>query len=309
MAYTEVSAFGDLESPDLYYDYYPTEYQGRRGTMVPFSLRLLAAQIPARYQRPDESQRKLCRLLYTVRKIIRQLQQFVPYNWSAEERQEAARLWAEREARVVQALIHCALVNKVCALFANCCCLLIVNVVYFSLQDFHNAVQLLRKQLEPGADPSLWPPAACHSSLGRIYLQLGDVQRAQQSFNRAADLRLASDSVASLLDAALVAVAQNAFTEAHTLLQKAFSTQPDHPLLVNNVAVSLLYLGHMRDSMLLLEEKLGTRPDAMMADASVTNVCTLYELESSLTNQRKLGMLRLAARWRNDSLHVSSFKL
>ena len=132
MAYTEVSAFGDLESPDLYYDYYPTEYQGRRGTMVPFSLRLLAAQIPARYQRPDESQRKLCRLLYTVRKIIRQLQQFVPYNWSAEERQEAARLWAEREARVVQALIHCALVNKVCVLFANCCCRFIVNCLFFA---------------------------------------------------------------------------------------------------------------------------------------------------------------------------------
>jgi hypothetical protein len=114
MAYTEVSAFGDLDSPDLYFDYYPTEYQGRRGSMVPFSLRLLAAEIPARYQRPDESQRKLCRLLFTVRQIIHQLHQFVPDNWSAEERQEAVRLWAEREARVVQALIHCALVNKVC---------------------------------------------------------------------------------------------------------------------------------------------------------------------------------------------------
>lgn len=180
---------------------------------------------------------------------------------------------------------------------------------YFQSQDYHNAVQLLRKQMEPNADASLWPPADCHSTLGRIYLQLGDVQKAQQSFNLAANLRSPSEAVATLLDAALVAVAQNAFSEAHSLLQQALAAQPDHPLLINNVAVSLLYLGRMRDSMLLLEQNLGTRPDAMMADTSVTNICTLYELESSLTNQRKLGMLRLAARWRNDSLHVSSFKL
>lgn len=70
MAYTEASAFGELDTADLYFDYYPAEYQGRRGSMVPFSLRLLTAQIPARFQRADESQRKLCRLLFTVRQII-----------------------------------------------------------------------------------------------------------------------------------------------------------------------------------------------------------------------------------------------
>ena len=71
----------------------------------------------------------------------------------------------------------------------------------------------------------------------------------------------------------------------------------------------LLYTGSMRDAMLTLEENLGTKPDAMIRDDTVLNVCTLHELESSLTSQRKLGMLRLASQWRNDNLNVKSFKL
>lgn len=79
--------------------------------------------------------------------------------------------------------------------------------------------------------------------------------------------------------------------------------------LVNNTAVCLLYMGRMQESMLLLEENLGTKPDAMINNPTVLNVCTLYELESSLTTQRKLGMLRLASQWRNDNLSDKSFKL
>lgn len=79
--------------------------------------------------------------------------------------------------------------------------------------------------------------------------------------------------------------------------------------MVNNTAVCLLYVGRMREGMLLLEENLGTKPDSMIRDDTVLNVCTMYELESSLTAQRKLGMLRLASRWKNDNLNVASFKL
>jgi len=65
----------------------------------------------------------------------------------------------------------------------------------------------------------------------------------------------------------------------------------------------------MRESMLMLEENLGTKPDSIIRDETVLNVCTLYELESSLTIQRKLGMLRLASQWRNDNLNIACFKL
>nr|CAG4641597.1 EOG090X0439 [Eurycercus lamellatus] len=274
MAYNEVTAFGDLDSPDLYYDYYPE--LSKHGTMVPFSFRLLAAEIPAHHNQVNRAQTKLCRLLATVRQILLNLDRFANADgMTAEEKLKAFELWSRRETKVVLSLVNCA---------------------------------LMKKLQRPGVDPC----PALYSTLGRVYLQLGDVQQGQKCFNSAADLRNSAspiDTVASLLDAGLVAIAQNAFTEAHGYFKQALALEPDNPVLVNNAAVCLLYTGCMRESMLMLEENLGTKPDAMIRDDTVLNVCTLYELESSLTTQRKLGMLRLASQWRNDNLKVSSFKL
>ncbi|EFX69564.1 hypothetical protein DAPPUDRAFT_62103, partial [Daphnia pulex] len=289
MAVSELSAFGDLDSPDFYYEYYPElNEQKKRGTMVPFSFRLLAAELPAHHNRINEAHVRLCQLLSTVRRIVRDIDRFVALDMMNEdERREALNLWTRRQSSVIQALIDCSLMKK----------------------DFHNAVQLFHKQLRlPGHPPS----PALYSALGRVYLQIGDVQLAQHAFNSAADLRDVNntvDAIASLTDAGLVAIAQNAFAEALGYLQQALTLQPDNPVLVNNTAVCLLYVGRMRDAMLLLEENLGTKPETMIRDETVLNVCTLYELESSLTAQRKLGMLRLASQWKNDNLNVASFKL
>jgi Flp pilus assembly protein TadD len=105
-----------------------------------------------------------------------------------------------------------------------------LNENVFLFQDFHNAVQLFHKQLRlPGRPPS----PALYSALGRVYLQIGDVQLAQHAFNSAADLRDVSktiDAVASLTDAGLVAIAQNAFAEALGYFQQALTLQPDNPV-------------------------------------------------------------------------------
>lgn len=98
------------------------------------------------------------------------------------------------------------------------------------LQDYHNAVQLLLKQLRrPGHSPT----PGLYSALGRVYLQVGDVQLAQNAFNSAADLRDVSkpaDAIDSLTDAGLVAIAQNAFSEALGYFQQALALQPDNPV-------------------------------------------------------------------------------
>nr|CAG4636912.1 EOG090X0439 [Ceriodaphnia reticulata] len=289
MAFNELTAFGDLDSPNFYYEYY-SEFNElkKRGTMVPFSFRLLAAELPAHHNLINEAHAKLCRLLSTVRRIVRDVDQFAAADkMNDSERQEAAQLWYHREMSVTQSLIDCSLMKK----------------------DYHNAVQLLLKQLRrPGHSPT----PGLYSALGRVYLQVGDVQLAQHAFNSAADLRDISqptDAIDSLTDAGLIAIAQNAFSEALGYFQQALALQPNNPVLVNNTAVCLLYVGRMRDGMLLLEENLGTKPDTMIRDDTVLNVCTLYELESSLTAQRKLGMLRLASHWKNDNLNVASFKL
>ena len=114
MAYNEVQAFGELDSPDLYFDFYPE--LGKRGAMVPFSFRLLAAELPALYNgQVNRCQSRLCQLLATVRRILGDIDGFAQADGmsSADERREAFELWSKRETRVVMSLVNCALLKKV----------------------------------------------------------------------------------------------------------------------------------------------------------------------------------------------------
>ena len=77
------------------------------------------------------------------------------------------------------------------------------------------------------------PTSGLYSALGRVYLQIGDVQLAQRAFNSAADLRDISkptDAIDSLTDAGLVAIAQNAFAEALGYFQQALALEPGNPV-------------------------------------------------------------------------------
>lgn len=115
VAAIEIKAFRNLDSPDLYYEFYP-EFDGqKKGTMVPFSFRLLAAEIPAHNNELNESQDKLCQLLAAVRKIIKRIDQFFRADLSAEDRLEAVKLWSQREVQVMNSLMNCALKKKVIA--------------------------------------------------------------------------------------------------------------------------------------------------------------------------------------------------
>lgn len=115
MAVNELVAFGELDSPDLYFEYYPELSSSKnRGTMVPFSLRLLAAELPAHHNRINEAHAKLCRLLSTVRRILRDVDRFATADgMNEEEQKEALTIWSRREISVMQALIDCSVMKKV----------------------------------------------------------------------------------------------------------------------------------------------------------------------------------------------------
>lgn len=115
MAVNEMAAFNDLDSPDFYYEYYPEMSSSKNsGTMVPFSLRLLTAELPAHHNRINEAHAKLCRLLSTVRRILRDVDKFASVeDLKDDERKEAVNLWSRREASVIQSLINASLMKKV----------------------------------------------------------------------------------------------------------------------------------------------------------------------------------------------------
>jgi hypothetical protein len=69
LAEVESEPFGDLDRPDLYFQFYPELYGGRMGSMVPFAFRLLLAEFPQYLTKHQEALNRLHALLATVRKV------------------------------------------------------------------------------------------------------------------------------------------------------------------------------------------------------------------------------------------------
>ncbi|ELW62333.1 Tetratricopeptide repeat protein 15 [Tupaia chinensis] len=66
----ELEPFGNLDQPDLYYEYYPHVYPGRRGSMVPFSMRILHAELPQYLGNPQASLDRLHRVKAVCSKAL-----------------------------------------------------------------------------------------------------------------------------------------------------------------------------------------------------------------------------------------------
>ena len=66
-AEAEAGPFGDLDNPDMFYQYYPELYPNRQGSLATWSLRLLLAELPMYNNKPVVAMNKL----FKLRRIIR----------------------------------------------------------------------------------------------------------------------------------------------------------------------------------------------------------------------------------------------
>uniref|UniRef100_A0A914H0A2 Uncharacterized protein n=1 Tax=Globodera rostochiensis TaxID=31243 RepID=A0A914H0A2_GLORO len=96
----ELSAFGELDSSDLFLQHYP-HFAGQKGTLVPFSLRLLHAEVPSFSPFPYSSIVRAHKLIEDTAKAI----EIVRQNFAASEAELS--IWHERleEAWMVKARV------------------------------------------------------------------------------------------------------------------------------------------------------------------------------------------------------------
>ncbi|XP_045128196.1 trafficking protein particle complex subunit 12-like [Portunus trituberculatus] len=291
LAEVECQYFNDLDAPDLYFEFYPELYGGRKGSMVPFGFRLLVAELPQHLGKHTQALDRLNALLRTCNEIIKNLNNGLSEDGTSLEmtnnmRDDSLKLWRTRRHRVMYSITNCAV----------------------SLKDFRLAGSLIERLIQE--DPN--SAAGLYSALGRLCLQLGDVTAAQETFNQYFEHSLPPphhDPVQGLLHSAYVSIAQNAFKDAAEILQQAHKINPSNGLVINNYGVCLMYTGRVSEAIALVEGAVFSQPERFLHEAIVLNLATMYELESSNAHQKKLKILSLIAQHKGDSFNVAALKL
>ncbi|KAG5894701.1 hypothetical protein JTB14_034749 [Gonioctena quinquepunctata] len=280
IASAEAEPFGNLDRPDLYYQFYPEMYGGRSGSIASFSFRLLLSELPMHCGKPKESITRLFSMLAIVRQILKNLKKGLcedgnPMELSETDKNYSSRLWNGRETRVMHSIINCGLI----------------------LKDYELAMDLLGQLSERDGAPR----HALLSALGRLHLQLGDVSGAEACFNEAAEIKGTPPGVRELVDRGLLSIAQSAFDEAYVFFQQASVLEPSNIMILNNMGVCLLYGGHLKEAIQVLESAISSNPVHALHESLLLNLCTLYDMESSKGRMKKFALLRQISRFHADA--------
>ncbi|XP_062378985.1 trafficking protein particle complex subunit 12 [Sardina pilchardus] len=289
----EMEPFGTLDQPDLYYEYYPAIYPGRRGSMVPFSMRVLHAELPQYLAKPQESLDRLHRMRTVCQKISDQLEEGLAEDGSMmsltqENRQASIQLWRSRLCRVMYSIANCLLMMKDYVL---------------AVETYHSIIRY-----EPQQRVQLL------SGIGRIFLQIGDIKTAEKYFQEVEKACQAKgggqmQDTSVLMNRAFVYLSQNNYSEAHTCFAEVLKVDPMNPVANNNAAVCLLYLGRLKESLRQLESLVQQDPTLYLHESVLFNLTTMYELESSRSTQKKQALLEAVAAREGDSFNTQCLKL
>lgn len=231
---------------DLYrYESFPEIYPGRKGSMVPFSLRWMHALVPTKIGNRQEGLDRLYTLLGFVRERI-------------EEKKEGNELWKKREIFVMSCLLGFHLGHK----------------------EFGVSLELLKELIKRDPlDPVLV------SKLGSVQMQFGDVQGAKATFGRVEKMNsnglLVSETQFKNLvgrNKALVYVVEKDYVSAVREYEECIERDSSDVVAVNNKALCLMYSRDLSDAIKVLESALERVPTAALNESLVGNLCSMYEL-------------------------------
>ncbi|XP_068793351.1 trafficking protein particle complex subunit 12 isoform X2 [Struthio camelus] len=288
----EFEPFGNLDQPDLYYEYYPHVYPGRKGSMVPFSMRILHAELPQYLGNPQESLDRLHSMKIICTKILENLEQGLAEdgsmtNFAQENRQASVQLWRSRLGRVMYSMANCLLMMKDYVL---------------AVDAYHTVIKYCPQQ-----EPQVL------SGIGRIFLQIGDIKTAEKYFQDVENVTHKLDGLQSqimvLMNRAFLHLGQNNFAEAHRFFTEILRIDSSNAVANNNAAVCLLYLGKLKDSLRQLEGMVQQDPKHYLHESVLFNLTTMYELESSRSMQKKQALLEAVALKEGDSFNTQCLKL
>ncbi|KAG6891591.1 hypothetical protein C0992_002629 [Termitomyces sp. T32_za158] len=208
-------------------------------------------------------------------------------------------MWKERGARV---------------------CLIIASQLV-EMKDYRAAVKILEPLCKQGETST----ASLRSSIGRIYLQSGEIQTAVKHFEIVSTDPSAGQELKDM-NAGLLACAEGDWTRATSLFEASIARDAKNFVAVNNLAVALLGQGKLREGIEVLEIALKESPSSVVkAEPFLFNLCkfvslryspecqsslaTLYELHSGTAAEKKQSLLLEVAKWSGDGLRTTCLKM
>ncbi|KAF9354624.1 Trafficking protein particle complex subunit 12 [Mortierella sp. AD094] len=298
MAQAELEQLGDLWGPQYRYENYPSdmfpgnEFQTKeqqrnsamkRGSMVPFELFILKARLQGYLGDSYEAIDQLYSLIMHCKKfgaICR-----------VNEDSIGAQQWHDLTGQ-----LH----------------LMILNYLV-ELNDYPSATK-------HGRDLAKTYPQDInfHSGLGRLYLQLGDIERAEEVFrgveemvkNHNSETEKAHFRLQLSMNRALLAVTQGQWQVAKSAFEDVLVQEPENLAASNNLVVCELYAGQLNEAIPRLERLMFAYPtSAGTSEPLVFNMATLYELRTEGSLRKKQQMMVEVCKWAGDQFNVGVFKV
>ncbi|KAI7869095.1 uncharacterized protein EV154DRAFT_130228 [Mucor mucedo] len=185
---------------------------------------------------------------------------------------------------------------------------LVLATIWISIKDYSAAASTMKLILSKVGDH-----IDILSSLGRLYLQMGDLESAKGVFKQMEEKYGDSDTAteeAIKTNKAFVLMAKGEWLQAREILQEVYTANHENLLAMNNLAVCEVYLGNLVKSIDILETLTADNPtSAGTCETVIMNMCTLYELRYEDATQKKIEVMKQVARWAGDSFQADCIKL
>ncbi|KAL5714798.1 hypothetical protein ACHQM5_016710 [Ranunculus cassubicifolius] len=248
----DLDSLEDFDDLKYKYESYPDQYPNQFGSMIPFALRWIHAEIPLKLGKRQETLDRLYVLLDFVRTKVKDRE--FKENVCVDQ-------WRKREGFVISSILSHHLNNK----------------------EFGTCLILISNLLDSNpVDPLML------SKLGYIQLQLGDIEGSKVSFNKVEDL-MKEGNVGVLLseiefknlvnrNKALIYSVGKDYVSAVREYDVCIERDPTDVVAINNKALCLMYLRDLSDSIKVLESALERVPTYALNETIVVNLCSMYEL-------------------------------
>lgn len=232
------------------YENYPHHYPNRNGSMAPFSLRWLYAELPSRTGNRQETLDRFYMLLHFVREKTK----------NKDSLGLSDDIWRKREGLVINSIISHHLSHK----------------------EFRVCLDLIKDLMSRELTPV--SKAVLMSKLGYIKMQLGDLEGAKVTFGLVEKIvneeKKVENEMKNLVNRnkALMFMVGKDYVSAVREYQECIERDDTDVVAINNKALCLMYLRDLSDSIKVLESALERVPTAALNETFVVNLCSMYEL-------------------------------